>query len=83
MMGAMLSLAVAGAAAAEPFRSFVDLCVSTNADGHAAEVAVKGAGWTDMAEELPPEITEMFRDPALYLNLNPANPGAMLSDDPI
>lgn len=83
MMGAMLSLAMAGAAVAEPFQSFVDLCVSTDADGRAAEVAVKGAGWSDMAEALPPEITEMFRDPALYLNVDPANPGAMVSDDPI
>lgn len=83
MMGAMLSLAMAGAAAAEPFESFVDLCVSTNADRRAAEVAVKGAGWTDMAEEMPAEVTEMFRDPALYLNVDPANPGSLLSGDPI
>lgn len=75
----MLSLALAGAAAAEPFQSFVDLCVSTNADARAAEVAAKGSGWSDVTAQMPPEIGEDFEDAAVYFNFDPAAAAAGLA----
>ena len=79
MMGALLSLAVAGAAAAEPFQSFADLCLSTNAGAHAAEVAAKGAGWSDVTGEMGAEMDEEFQDVAVFLNFDPAAAAAGLA----
>lgn len=83
MMGAMLSLALAGAAAAEPFGSFADLCLSTNADAHVAEVAAKGARWTDVTTQMAAAMDDMdeeFQDIAIYLNFDPANAGGLSPD---
>lgn len=82
LMGAMFSLALAGAAAAEPFQSFANLCLSTNAEAHAAEVAAKGSGWSDVTAQMAAEMGDMgeeFQDIAVYLNFDPAAAAAGLS----
>lgn len=83
MMGAMLSLALTGAAVAEPFQSFADLCLSTDADARVAEVAAKGSGWADVTAQMAPELGDMgeeFRDIAIYLNFDPASAGGLSPD---
>lgn len=80
--GAALSLTLAGAAAAEPFQSFADLCLSTDADAHAAEVAAKGTGWSDVTAQMAAEMGDMseaFQDIAIYFNFDPAAAAAGLS----
>lgn len=86
LIGAMLSLALAGAAAAEPFQSFADLCLSTNAEAHAGEVAAKGSGWRDVTEQMGAEMGAMgeeFQDLAVYFNFDPASAGNMSPDQSI
>ena len=73
LIGALLSLTLAGAAAAEPFQSFADLCLSTDADAEAAKVVAKGSGWTDVTAQMGADIGEEFQDTAVYLNFDPAN----------
>lgn len=77
--GAVLSLALAGAAAAEPFQSFADLCLLTNADAHAAEVAAKGSGWSDVTAQMGADMGEEFQDVAVYFNFDPAEAAVGLS----
>lgn len=77
--GAMLSLALAGTASAEPFRSFADLCLTTNAGALAAEVAAKGSGWSDVTAQIGAEIGEEFQDVAAYMNFDPADAAAGLA----
>lgn len=79
--GALLSLALAGAAAAEPFQSFADMCVSTDADAHAAEVVAKGAGWRDMTSQMPADSGQQFQDMAVFFNFDPADPGSVSPGD--
>jgi hypothetical protein len=76
----MLSLALAGAAAAEPFQSFERLCLSTNADAYAGEVAAKGSGWKDATAEMGGEMGEEFQDVAVFLNFDPADPASLSPD---
>ncbi len=83
MMGAVLSLALAGAAAAEPFQSFANLCLSTNADAHAAEVAAKGSGWTDVTAQMDADLGEEFQDVAAFMNFDPANAASLSPDDSV
>jgi len=73
LTGALLSLTLAGAAAAEPFQSFADLCLSTDADAHAAEIAAKGSGWRDFTAQMGADMGEGFQDTAVYLNFDPAD----------
>ncbi|MGZ9113019.1 MAG: hypothetical protein ACXW3K_00225 [Brevundimonas sp.] len=83
MMGALLSLTLGGTAAAEPFQSFADLCLSPNAEAHAAEVAAKGSGWRDVTTQMAGEMGDMgeeFQDVAVYFNFDPANAGNMSPD---
>lgn len=80
-MGAILSLSLVGTAAAEPFQSFTDLCVSTNAEAHAAEVAAKGSGWRDVTRQMGADMGEEFQDTAVYFNFDPANLGQMSPND--
>lgn len=80
MTGAVLALALAGSAAAEPFQSFADMCVSTNADARAAEVVAKGAGWQDITSQMPTDSIQEFQDTAIFLNFDPADPGGMTPD---
>jgi hypothetical protein len=75
MMGALFSLALAGAAAAEPFQSFADMCVSTDASAHRAELVAKGAGWRDATSLMPADSGEAFQNTTVFLNFDPANPG--------
>ena len=80
--GAVLSLALASAAAAEPFQSFETLCLSTDADARAAEVAAKGTGWSDVTAQMAAEMGDMgeaFQDIAVYLNFDPADAAAGLA----
>lgn len=80
----MLSLALAGAAAAEPFQSFANLCLSTNADAHAAEVAAKSSGWSDVTAQVGADMGDEFQDAAIYFNFDPADAAAGLSSlDPM
>lgn len=80
--GAALSLALAGAAAAEPFQSFADLCLSTDADAHVAGVTAKGSGWADVTAQMAAEMGDMgeeYRDITIYLNFNPDDAAAGLT----
>lgn len=81
LAGAVLSLALAGAAAAEPFQSFADLCLSTNGEAHAAEIAAKGSRWSDVTAQMAADIGEEFRDVAIYLNFDPAAAADLASLD--
>lgn len=83
LTGAMLSLVLAGAAAAEPFQSFVDLCLSTNAEAHAAEVAAKGSGWRDVTAQMAADLGEGFQDLAAFLNFDPADAASMSPDQSV
>ncbi|WP_156376950.1 MULTISPECIES: hypothetical protein [unclassified Brevundimonas] len=86
MMGAMLSLALAGAAAAEPFRSFADLCLSTDASARVAGGAAKGSGWRDVTTQMAAEMGDMgeeFQDIAVYFNFDPASAGRLSPDQSI
>lgn len=80
--GAALSMALAGAAAAEPFQSFADLCLSTDADAHVAGVTAKGSGWADVTAQMAAEMGDMgeeYQDIVLYLNFDPADAAAGLA----
>lgn len=81
LLGAVIALVLAGAAAAEPFQSFADMCLSTNADAHAAEVAAKGAGWSDVTAQMGADMGEEFQDVAAFLNFDPADAANRSPDD--
>lgn len=74
MMGALFSLALVGTVAAEPFQSFADFCVTTDADAHAAEVGAKGSGWRDVTAQMPAEVSQGFQDAAVFFNFDPDSP---------
>ena len=89
----MFRLSMAGAAgalwlaaapvAAEPFESFADLCLATNADADAGEVAAKSSGWRDVTAQMAAnggDMGEEFQDVAVYFNFDPANPGSLSPD---
>ncbi|CAN5296339.1 hypothetical protein BH09PSE1_BH09PSE1_03410 [soil metagenome] len=64
---------LAGAAApatAEPFSSFVDMCLTTDANHEAAAAAAKRAHWYQMPGEVFDEVPEL-QDAALYLSFDP------------
>jgi len=68
--------------AAEPFQSFADICLATNADAHAGEVAAKGAGWRDVTAQMAADMGDMgdIQDAAVYLNFDPADPAGVSPD---
>lgn len=89
----MFRLSMAGAAgalwlaaapvAAEPFESFTDLCLATNADAGAGEVAAKSSGWRDVTAQMAADggdMVEGFQDVALYINFDPARPESLPPD---
>lgn len=76
LIAAMLSVALGGAAVAEPFQSFADLCIAMNADAQDVEVAAKGSGWTDVTAQMPADIHEQFEDATVFFNFDPAKPGS-------
>lgn len=80
-MGAVLALTLAGAASAEPFQSFADMCVSTDADADAAELVAKGAGWRDATSLMPADEDEEFQNTTVFLNFDPANPASVSPGD--
>ena len=89
----MFRLSMAGAAgalwlaaapvAAEPFESFADICLATNADAHAGEVVAKSSGWRDVTAQMATEMGDMgeeFQDVAVYVNFDPASPASLSPD---
>lgn len=81
----MVRLGVAGAACAlwlaafparaEPFQTWVDLCLETNVDLDAVGAKAKAAGWTAIpAAEVGLDGSEI-RAPAAYMNVDPATFG--------
>lgn len=61
----------AGAAVAEPYDNFIDLCLDGNGDRTFASAAAKRAGWTPFPNEAVTELEAQFRDPAVFLNFDP------------
>lgn len=59
--------------AAEPFRNYVDLCLDTQADRHAAGAKAKAAGWTALPAGTIDFGDQAFQDPAMYLSVDPAS----------
>lgn len=68
--------AIACSASAEPFRSFVDICLSTNGDAQAVATAAKDGDWFEMPAEALEDMGKEFRDPAIYLNFDPSKKAA-------
>ena len=59
-------------AAAEPFQTFLDMCLATNADREAAGVRAKGAGWLPMPMDAE-DVAELgLKDPILFINGDPS-----------
>jgi hypothetical protein len=63
-------------AAAEPFRTFVDMCLDTNADRQVAGSKAKAANWHSMPAEVVESFGDDMRDPAAFLSVDPAEIGA-------
>lgn len=65
-------LFAAAPAAAEPFDSFVDLCLTTNGDRPAAHDAAKRHGWSELPNEALGETAadETFREPVMHVNFD-------------
>ena len=57
--------------AAEPFQSFLDLCMEGNADSGFAVSSAGKAGWFAMPQEAVDGMGTEFRDPAVLTNFNP------------
>lgn len=62
----------ASAAAAEPFQSWVDMCLNTNLDLQAAGALAKADGWTPLSVEDMDLGEDNLQDPVLYLSADPA-----------
>jgi hypothetical protein len=76
MAGAACALwLAAGPAAADPFQTFFDICIGTNADREAAGARAKAAGWYRMPMEGMERGEEDFRDTVVYLSIDPAEAG--------
>lgn len=71
--GAVCALALAASpAAAEPFQSFIDMCLDTNADRQAAIAAAKAAGWYPMTPDALEMGSDELQQPTLHLSVDPA-----------
>ncbi len=71
MAGVACALSLAASpAAAEPYQTFVDTCLATNADRSVAGQGIKAEGWY----AAPPEIIALFssdiRDAAMFTNID-------------
>lgn len=73
LAGVMGGLMMAGAAAAEPFESFVTLCVENNGDRPAAHAAAKRARWTELTAEMMDPGEADFREQVLHVNMDPSD----------
>ncbi len=62
----------ASAAAAEPFQSWIDMCLNTNLDLQAAGALAKADGWTPLSVEDMDLGEDNLQDPVLYLSADPA-----------
>lgn len=63
----------AGPVAAEPFQNYIDLCLETQANRLEAGAKAKAAGWYLIPAGSIDLGDETFRDPALYMNVDPAD----------
>lgn len=73
LAGAVCAWMMAGAAMAEPFESFMTLCVDTNGNRPAAHAAAEQARWIALpAGALGSDDTE-FREQIVYANFDPAD----------
>ncbi len=63
----------ASPAAAEPFQNYIDLCLETQADRQAAGAKAKAAGWFPLPADTVDFGEDTFRDPAMYLSVDPAD----------
>ena len=71
--GAVCALGLAASpAAAEPFQSFLDMCLDTNADRQAAIAVAKAAGWYSMTPEALDMESDELQEPTLHLSIDPA-----------
>ncbi|MNS88669.1 hypothetical protein [Brevundimonas bullata] len=65
------ALAFAGPVAAEPFKSFVDICVSNDASAPAIERVLSERDWVEMPAESSGDMGSDFQDPSMHLNFDP------------
>lgn len=71
--GAACALCLAASpAAAEPFQSFIDMCLDTNADRQAAIAVAKAAGWYSMTPDVLDMESDELQEPTLHLSVDPA-----------
>ena len=64
----------ASPAAAEPFQTFIDMCLDTNLDRQRTDALAKGGGWTPIpAGQI--DLGEDVQDAAIYANVDPAAMG--------
>ncbi|AYG94377.1 hypothetical protein D8I30_03630 [Brevundimonas naejangsanensis] len=68
--------AIACSAFAEPFQSFVDICLSTNGDARTVATVAQDSGWFKMPDGALPDMGKEFQDPAIHLNFDPNRPNA-------
>jgi hypothetical protein len=73
LAGAVCAWAMAGAAMAEPFESFMTLCVDTNGDRPAAHAAAEQARWAPLPAEALGSDDAQFRELIVYANFDPAD----------
>lgn len=60
----------AGSATAEPFQSFVNLCLAANGDAQAVATRARAGDWFDVPPEALEDFGKGFQDSALYLNFD-------------
>lgn len=65
------ALALASPATAEPFQSFVDICMANDANAPAIERSLNDREWVEMPAESLGDLGAQFRNPSLRLNFNP------------
>lgn len=71
LLGGLLAVGLASAAAADPFQDYLDFCVTTDGAAPAAGSAAQAAGWFKLPTEAFGEEAP-FRDPSVYLSHDPA-----------
>jgi len=69
----VVALAAASPAAAEPFRAFLDMCLTADANAQSARDAAQAAGWTKMPAAVFSEDDAPFEEMEVYFAESPAS----------
>lgn len=69
--GAAVALLSASSAAAEPFETFLDMCVGADATAASAVAAAESAGWTKLPSDMFSPEDMPFEEPSIHVNSLP------------